>query len=257
MTRPITHACCLVLLLCAAGLAAEAKDDAKARAQIAADKKALQPVQAFVGKWKGVGVPDRAKSEGAWGEAAVWAWSFEGARAAIVFDAEDGQIYKAGRITPKNGADEKGPAFTFTGTLPDGKTTETLTGSFNEEGQLILTAQNPAKDRPAEISIRTVAKGARLIMLYRKPSPVGGKQLVRLAEVGYTRKGSGFGVSQKDNECIVTGGEGDIRVEHNGKTYYVCCKGCLDEFKESPDKVLAEFKERKEEEAKKRAQDEK
>lgn len=229
----------------------EAED--KARQQLATDKKSLAPIQSFIGSWRGVGIPDRSKSDGAWGENATWAWSFDGGRAAIVFDVTDGPIYKAGRITPA----EKTGTFTFTGTLPDGKTTEIFTGTINAEGLLIFTTDKPAKDRPAEITLRTVAKGARLIVLYRKPAPTGGKDLVKLAEVGYTRKGSGFGVSQKDNECIVTGGEGEIKVEHKGKTYYVCCTGCLIEFKEDPEKVLAEFKLRKEEEAKKRAKEDK
>jgi len=240
----------LITLLLALPVFAE-KDEAKARAQLAADKKALAPVQSFVGSWRGVGMVDRTKAEDAWGEEAKWAWSFEGGRATIVFDATDAKVYKSGRI----GTGEKEGAFTFTGTLPDGKTTETFTGAINAEGQLVFTNDKAAKDRPAEISLRTVAKGARLIVLYRKPSPTGGKDLARLAEVGYTRKGSGFGISQKENECVVTGGEGDIRVEHAGKTYYVCCTGCRDEFNENPQKVLAEFKTRKEEEAKKRAQD--
>lgn len=238
----------LTLLLTAPAFADKAADD-KARAQLAADKKLLAPIQTYIGSWRGVGIPDRGKSEGAWGENATWAWSFEGGRAAIVFDITDGVIYKSGHITPADKANQ----FQFIGTLPDGKTTEKFIGSVNEDGQLVFTTDTRTKDRPAEISLRTVAKGARLIILYSKPSPVGGKDLVRLAEVGYTRKGSGFGISQKENECIVTGGEGDIKVEYKGKTYYVCCKGCLDEFKENPDKVMIEFAQRKEEEAKKRA----
>ncbi len=233
------------------------KADDKARAQLAADKKALAPVQSFVGTWRGVGIPDRSKSEGTWGENAKWAWSFEGGRAAIVFDAADAQIYKTGKLLAGDQTKEGTQRFTFTGTLPDGKTTESFTGQINDDGQLVLDAVKPEKDRPAQITLRTVAKGARLIVLYLKPSPIGGNNLVRMAEVGYTRKGSGFGVAQKDNECIVTGGESDIKVEYMGKSYYVCCTGCLDEFKENPEKILAEFKERKEEEAKKRAKEDK
>jgi hypothetical protein len=66
-------------------------------------------------------------------------------------------------------------------------------------------------------------------------------QFVRLAEVGYTRQGSGFGKSVAQRECIVTGGLGTIEVTHNGKSYYVCCTGCRDYFNENAEKVLAEF----------------
>ncbi len=243
---------CLALLFCSAAVAEKADDD-KRRQQLSADKKRLAPIQSYVGSWRGVGIPERGKSEGAWGEEAKWAWSFDNDRAAIVFDITDGVIYKSGRITPADKADH----YHFTGTLPDGKTMEKFTGSINEEGQLVFTTDTRIKDRPAQIALRTVARGARLIILYSKPSPVGGNDLVRLAEVGYTRKGSGFGVAQKDNECVVTGGEGDIKVEYQGKTYYVCCTGCLDEFKENPGKIMAEFRQRKEEEAQKRAREDK
>ena len=30
-------------------------------------------------------------------------------------------------------------------------------------------------------------------------------------------------------------------VEHMGKTYYVCCGGCRDEFRENPEKYIKEF----------------
>ena len=69
---------------------------------------------------------------------------------------------------------------------------------------------------------------------------------VRLAEVGYTRQGSGFGKGSTQRECVVTGGLGTIAVTHNGQTYYVCCTSCRDYFNESPEKVLAEYAARKE-----------
>lgn len=225
------------------------KDKEKARVQINADKAALQAIQKYVGSWRGVGLVDRTRNDGAWGESAQWAWSFDGGRAAIVFDAADGKYFKAGRILPTGKADE----FTFAGTLPDGKTTETYTGKL-AEGQLVFDADKPpaAGDRPAQVVIRTVAKGDRLLVLYQKKN---GNQLARMAEVGYTRKGSGFGQAAKDNECVVTGGEGDTKVEYKGKAYYVCCRGCLIEFNENPDKVMAEFFARKAEEARKKKEE--
>jgi ribosomal protein L24E len=66
-----------------------------------------------------------------------------------------------------------------------------------------------------------------------------------MAEVGYTRKGSGFGKGSSGPECVVTGGFGSIEVMHDGQKYYVCCTGCLEYFKDSPDEVIAEYKARK------------
>jgi YHS domain-containing protein len=36
-----------------------------------------------------------------------------------------------------------------------------------------------------------------------------------------------------------------MEVEHDGKTYYVCCSGCRDLFNDDPEGVLAEYRERK------------
>ncbi len=253
MRFTVTVLACAVIAAASQAQAADApapSDKDKARAQINQDKAALQAIQKYVGGWRGVGLIDRSRNDGAWGESAQWAWSFDGGRAAIVFDAADGKYYKAGKILPGAKADE----FTFTGTLPDGKTTETFTGKFSD-GQLVLDADKaPAagSDRPAQITMRTVAKGDRLLVLYQKKN---GNQFARMGEVGYTRKGSGFGQTAKDNECVVTGGEGDIKVEYKGKAYYVCCRGCLIEFNENPDKVMAEFFARKTEEARKKKEE--
>ncbi|MEP9190592.1 YHS domain-containing protein, partial [Enterobacter hormaechei] len=60
-------------------------------------------------------------------------------------------------------------------------------------------------------------------------------------QVGATKKGEPFAVVDKGPECVVSGGLGTMRVTHKGKTYYVCCSGCRDAFKEEPDKYVKEF----------------
>jgi YHS domain-containing protein len=40
---------------------------------------------------------------------------------------------------------------------------------------------------------------------------------------------------------VVSGGKGTMPVSYKGKTYYVCCSGCRDEFKENPEKYIAEY----------------
>ena len=115
-------------------------------------------------------------------------------------------------------------------------------GALDDTGRLIATAADPPADAPARISIRTVAEGKRLVVLYERRT---GERFARLAEIGYTREGSRFGQPAEIVECVVTGGEGTIPVMHDGKTYYVCCTGCRDYFNENPAKVLAEYAARK------------
>jgi YHS domain-containing protein len=68
----------------------------------------------------------------------------------------------------------------------------------------------------------------------------------RRYQVGVTKEGVPFaGSGDASPECIVSGGKGTIPVSYKGKTYYVCCTGCRDEFKENPEKYIKEFEERK------------
>ena len=51
--------------------------------------------------------------------------------------------------------------------------------------------------------------------------------------------------------CVVTEGRGTIQVSYKGKTYWVCCTGCRDLFKDHPERVLAEAAAREKAAAKK------
>jgi hypothetical protein len=112
------------------------------------------------------------------------------------------------------------------------------------EGEFVATAIDAVpEDRPARVTVRLVASGDRMLVLYEKKQ---GESYARLAEVGSTRKGSNFAKSALAGpECVVTGGLGTIAVMHEGKTYYVCCGGCKDLFEDDPAAVLAEYRERK------------
>jgi len=210
----------------------------------ASEKAALKPLQAFVGEWKGVGQPTRGSTRGSWIEKADWAWKFEKEKAAFVFTAKDAKYFSAGRLEPGS----KPGQFRFTATLPDRKTKIAYDGDFKDD-RLILTAQEPPEGQPARVSIRTVAHGDRLLILYERRLGDSDRYL-RLAEIGYTREGSDFGKAVVQRECVVTGGAGTIQVSFRGNTYWVCCTGCRDAFNDDPEGVLAEYRARKAEERK-------
>ncbi len=206
-------------------------------------KRALAAAQAYVGEWKGVGQPKRGSNQGAWTEEAQWAWRFAEGRAELVAQLTHDKFYsllqlqagdKAGQLvllaTPaENGNANAKPAVHFTG--------------GPSEGALVFTAEQAGDGEPARISLRLVAGGDRMLVLYERRT---GGAFARLAEVGSTRKGSSFAKNVATGpQCVVTGGLGTIAVEHQGKTYYVCCTGCRDLFKNDPEGVLAEYRERK------------
>ena len=84
----------------------------------------------------------------------------------------------------------------------------------------------------------------RAIQVYVSGQAEKGKDWNRQSQLGCTKEGVPF-VRGEGPKCIVTGGTGTIPVTYAGKTYYVCCTGCRDAFKENPEKYLKEFAERK------------
>jgi hypothetical protein len=190
-----------------------------------------------------VGQPQRASTKGAWIEKSDWAWQFADG-AALAFTAPDSKSLTRGVLT----RGEKEGEFVLEAATPSGESVRYV-GRQSEDGVLILTADQSPEEAPARVTIRQVADGKRLVILYERRS--GEDRFTRLAEVGYTRQGSGFGQGSSQIECVVTGGLGTIPVTYQNKTNYVCCTGCRDLFNDDPEGVLADYRARKEEERKK------
>ena len=224
-----------------------AADEAAKEMGAAAQKEQLAKVQALVGTWRGVGQPQRGSTKGSWIEGADWAWKFGQGGPSLAVKLDGGKYFSTAELR----AGEKADEYVLVAKSADGQSEHTYRGIRDKEGGLTLTAEKPAEGMPARATLRLVAGGDRLLVLLEKSS-AGGSGFARLAEVGYTRKGSGFGSGTSGPECVVTGGFGSIEVTYNGQKYYVCCTGCRDYFNENPEQVLAEYKARKEEEKKKR-----
>ncbi len=200
-------------------------------------QEALSRLQELVGTWRGVGQPRRGSSRDSWIETAHWQWSFDDGTPALEFESKKGRFYRHGRITVL----DQDRMFQFEATRADGDHVDRFHGVLDEDDQLTLAAMNDRAGSVARITIRTVADGDRLLMLLeRRTKPPG--RYSRIAEIGYTRKGSGFGQGSTQRECIVTGGLGSIAVTHKGHTYYVCCGGCRDLFEDDPEGVLADYR---------------
>jgi hypothetical protein len=225
----------LALVLAASSVAADAPaNDADD------DKAQLAKVQQLVGKWRGVGQPQRGSTKDSWIEQADWAWSFADGISLFAKLPEGKYFQKIKLVRGEQEGD-----YTLLATPAAGGEPLSYAGTLDEAGKLQFTATEPRDGLPHRISFRFVAGGDRLLVLLERKSELA-DQFVRLAEIGYTRQGSGFGKGTTGPECVVTGGFGSIEVMHNGQKYYVCCTGCLEYFKESPDEVIAEYKARKE-----------
>jgi hypothetical protein len=236
-----------VLALLAISLAVAGDKPAGDTTALTAQKERLAKMQLLVGDWRGVGQPQRGSTKDSWIAEAQWAWSFDKGEAALVAALPKGKYFKSLRLVP--GKDDG--SYELVASLADEDGELHYAGKLDETDRLVLDAAKPRPGLPARISLRFVADGARLLVLLEKQGTVS-DQLVRLAEVGYTRQGSNFGKNMSQRECVVTGGLGTIEVSYEGKTYYVCCTGCRDYFNDNPKEVLAEYFARKEAEKQKK-----
>ncbi len=82
--------------------------------------------------------------------------------------------------------------------------------------------------------------------LYRyEVKPAESARFALVYQVGATKEGVDFAGGDDAPECVVSGGLGTMPVMFKGQTYYVCCSGCRDAFKEEPEKYIKEFEARK------------
>lgn len=227
-------ACLILGIIVGVGMAAAAPDAASTEGGPAADP-ALQPLQDFVGKWKGVGQVRRGSTQGAWIEESDWRWDFKDGQASIVFAAPESKHLVEGKITA-DGAKIKLVAKTAGGATIDYSGVRDAA-----DDSLTFTRDDAPEGAPQRVVLRFAAEKKRLVAVLERRIG-GGDAYARLAEVGYTRSGSNFGKDGGSGPvCIVTGGSAEIAVAYNGKTYYVCCTGCKDLFNEEPAKFVAAY----------------
>jgi len=240
----------LGLLVCGlvlgAGYGAMA-DDASAEPSAAAGQvtsvdPALQELQDFVGKWKGVGQVRRGSTQGAWIEQADWRWDFADGRGSILFTAPQSKHLVEGRIVvaPKANGSATAAPLTLVAKTASGAAIK-YAGMRDADGAVTFTNDEVPEGAPNRVVLRFAAEKMRLVAALDRRIGTG-DSFTRLAEVGYTRAGGGFGKDAGGGPvCIVTGGSAEIAVGYMGKTYYVCCTGCKDLFEETPAKFVAAY----------------
>ncbi len=214
--------------------------------KLRADKEALAPLQGLVGKWKGSGFLRRGSATGSWREDTTWAWKFTEGRAYLEFSTPGARYLRKGRFE----ATQESGQFALNVELPNEYGDALYRGTRNKDDKLVLDlikAERKGSPAPARISLGLLVKGKRLVVLYEGQNAKSGRYY-RLGEVGYTLSGTSISSGTGQPECVVTGGRGTLRVEHEGKSYTVCCKGCLEAFRDDPEAILAEWSKRRKEE---------
>jgi len=201
----------------------------------ASPRDALKPLHVLVGSWKGTGTPEGTPDErqkGHWTETVAWEWQFKGTDAWLKLNIAKGKHFSGGEL--RSVGDEFELVLT---TISKEKLT--YRGKLKDK-QLVLERAIPDSKLVERLTFSLLHENRITYRLETRSST--GTTLTRVYLVGLTKEGVAFAdVGPSINECIVSGGKGSIAVSHNGKTYYVCCSGCRDEFKDSPDKYVKEW----------------
>jgi len=203
-------------------------------------KQALQALNDYIGDWHGNGSPDspRADPRDTWRESVGWTWRFKGNDVWLAMKVKDGKYFKTGelRFLP-----EKKHYQLRIKTAEGDK--QVFEGEIRKD-ILTLDRVDPKTRETQRLKMNIAADGARFVYRYEY-RPRGRTIFYRGYQVGFTKEGESLGATEVKVECVVSGGLGKIPVSYDGKTYFVCCSGCLEAFKENPAKYVKEYEARK------------
>jgi hypothetical protein len=202
-----------------------------------ASREALKPFNILVGSWKGAGMMEGTSEErqkGHWLETVTWAWHFKGDEASLTVQFDKGKYFASGELRP---AATQGKFDLALVTVDKEK--RTYTGMLKGR-QLMLERDVPGGKIIERLTFSLLHDNRITYRLETRRAT--GTLLTKKYLVGLTKEGVPFvDVGRSERECIVSGGTGTIPVTYEGKTYYVCCTGCRDEFKANPAKYVKEW----------------
>ena len=195
----------------------------------------LKPLNILVGSWKGTGTPEGSaeeKQKGHWVETVVCEWQFKEADAWLTLAFTKGKLFTTGEIrATRDGIELK--------VQTPAKESLTYTGQIKDK-QIVFERQIADAKMVERLTFSLLHENRIVYRLDTKPAT--GTLFSKRFQVGLTKEGVPFAeVGASARECVVSGGLGTIPVTFEGKTYYVCCSGCRDEFKANPAQYVKEF----------------
>ncbi len=229
----------LMLLAGIGGTAALGADDpAPPRSPPRSPRVALQAFGDLIGAWRGTGTASAAagKKDDFWSETIRWEWQFKGDDAWLKVAFEKSKHFTGGELRYLPEKDE----YSLTVRTP-AKETQTFTGPLKER---VLTLQREQDGEVQRLVFTLLHAGERYLYRY-EVRPMGKALFATKFKVGATKEGIVFAAGDGKPECVVSGGLGTMPVSYMGKTFYVCCSGCRDEFNENPAKYVAEYEAKK------------
>jgi len=200
-------------------------------------KEALRELQEYIGSWKLNG-QTKAKPgprDPFWEETVRWGWKFKGDDCWLTIDFTGGKFLKSGEVRYLPASKK----YELTGVPIEGKEKLVFLGELTDD-KLVFERKDAKTKEVQRIRMNTAAEGIRLNYFVEQKTGTIWKLQYMLA--GNKEGKSLGGKKAKGPECVVSGGLGTTTVSYGGETFYVCCSGCADAFKENPKKYVDEFK---------------
>jgi hypothetical protein len=199
-------------------------------------KEALQALNDLVGSWRCTGTPESKKKE-FWTESMQWEWQFKGDEAWMKVAYEKGKYFANGELRYLADKDQ----FQLTLQTVD-KEKLAFTGPLKEKTLTLEREDEKAKD--AQRLVFTFLHPNRFLYRYETKA-ADQRGFAKIYQVGATKNDVPFAECETGPECIVSGGLGTIKMTYKGQTYYFCCTGCRDAFKDDPEKYIKEAEAKK------------
>jgi YHS domain-containing protein len=240
MIRALLPGVCVLALTTGAVFA----DDKPAEKR--APKEALQALQVLIGSWTGSGIPEGTREEkqkGLWEETIRWEWQFKDKDVFLKATFEKGKHFAAAELRYLPDKD----TYQLTATTP-AKEKVIFEGKLKDK-YLTLDRTDDKSKEDQRLTFSLLHDNYYRYKYEAKPTE---KPSYKVAyQVGAKKDGVPFASTDRQFECVVSGGKGTMAVMYKGQTYYVCCGGCRDAFKDDPEKYIKEFEERKKKEKEK------
>lgn len=198
---------------------------------------ALEPFNSVVGQWRGTGQVRRGSSRGAWSETAVCEWKISKEQRSIVLKVKDGKHYEQLELKWDNGKQN----FRLQQTVKGSQIRYRSTPDSDLVRKLQFVSEPLPSGEIRRLTWQKLSDVRQTILLEKQSSAQASFR--RIAAIGYTREGARLASGNGGRKCIVTGGTGTIKVSHQGKTYYVCCQGCVQAFNDDPAGIIAAYQE--------------
>lgn len=198
---------------------------------------AFAPFEYLIGGWKGTEVPTANRLKG--GEVGhSWAWKFQKGKVEGLSATFTGsKLLAKGELT----YDESKKRYDFRAADPEGKPVA-YAGALDPGGKMLVLKREglDGEGNEGQLTLRLNDNQIRYTLWFDSKKPKVARY-ARAYESGLTKEGESFASGANANalpKCIITGGSASLTVSYGGKTYPVCCTGCVAEFEADPEKYV-------------------